>query len=134
MSCSFLNVLVNESPQTRRGLASHERAWNQVRLLPGVLRDEPLPEDDVQWGLAATSHAFTKRHTDTKGLPTGIGQQAGLKAWWLASPISPDTGRLDTIGAYLDRDSPGGVLQVTDKLAGVHWQWEVVLLGPGSWL
>ncbi|KAF8872168.1 hypothetical protein BD779DRAFT_1477708, partial [Infundibulicybe gibba] len=112
----------------RNSFSSDLHAQWITKKLPDCGATEPLPGDDIRWGLAATSGASHWFHIDSDGFGTYIDVQTGGKLWIIARPkikggSHADFAKIDLLlSSNFDISEPG-----TEQ-----WDLEAVFLEPGT--
>lgn len=109
-------------------IATHLKAWQDTVDEPHCKRGEKYPDHDVQWALAATSHAHHYFHIDADGFATYIAPQSGAKYWVAAREKPGSAVTFSTTDLYV------GSKYAIDKANTHVWDLEGVLLKSGTCL
>ena len=107
--------------------SSDKVAWKEVQGWAYCQSWESYPVSDMRWALAATGSTHHYWHVDSNGLGTFLRVEAGVKLWFIATPL---TGNFDNF-LSIDLFMSGFDL---DKTNEELWNVEVVVLKAGSFL
>ncbi|KAG6882918.1 hypothetical protein C0993_008660 [Termitomyces sp. T159_Od127] len=107
--------------------SSDKVAWKEVQGRAYCRSWESYPISDMRWELAATGSTHRYWHINCNGLGTFLRVEAGVKLWFIATPLK---GNFDEFSS-IDLFTPGFDL---DKTNEELWNVEAVLLKAGSFL
>jgi hypothetical protein len=103
-------------------------AWRAAKGALGCSSEDSPPFQDIRWGLAALAGAISWIHIDSNGLGTYIDAKAGKK-WWIVLKKKGEGRHFESCSeadGFFNGDYEVEVPNVD------HWDFEAVVLGPGT--
>ena len=107
--------------------SSDKVAWKEVQGWAYCRSWESYPVSDMRWGLAATGSTHHYWHVDSNGLGTFLRVEAGVKLWFIATPLTGDFDDFLSIDLFTSGFDLG---KTNEEL----WNVEAVVLKAGSFL
>lgn len=109
-------------------LTTSQTAWTVTIDDRYCKRHDSYPMSDMQWALAATSHAHHYTHIDADGFATFVAPQSGLKYWVAGRSKLGESKYFSGTDMYTQRDF------AIDEANTHLWDLEGILLNPGTCL